>query len=576
MDPTGALTEDQALQAAIDRAITADDPRALLDAYSRFLERHPQAGWAMNNAGLAARRLGERPLAESFFRRAINAPGFGEVHMAHSNLSMLLLDDDRMESIDHGREAVRLQPGFAQGWWNLGNALMRAGQEREAVLAFENAGRFGATVPLAQLYQARRKTCLWEGLGALEATLTAFLKERADTSPPFSVFAYLPSGDHEQLDYARRWAEISYGASAPKWSRPRKPGQKIRLGYMSADFGNHPTTHLLVSTIETHRRDLFDVVGISIGPVRPHAAGDRMRAAFDSFHDFFALSDKEAAEAIRALDLDILMDLNGYTFGCRPMILAARPAPVQINYLAWPGTMGAAFIDYIIADRVVAPDASAFSERILYLDCYQPTDPRRKLLEAPSRAALGLPEGAVVLASMNAAWKLNPPLLDVWAEILRQRPKAVLWQLAGAQTDEGLRHEARKRGVEHQLILAPHVGPEAHMARIGQADLALDTAPCGGHTTTSDMLWAGVPVLSRKGTSFAGRVAASLLTSVGLPELVVEGEAAYIEAALALIDDPKRLGKLKTYLRGDGRKSKLFDNAHYTRQLEDALLTIPL
>jgi len=562
------------LQRVIDAATASGDQKRMLDAYDAYLRRFPNAAWAWNNAGLAAWHSGDQAGAEYRFLRAAAAPGFAERHMAHSNLSMLYLVDDWTVAVEQAREATRLAPDFGPAWWNLGNALLRGGLANEAAEALENAARFHAAPPVAQLVEAKRKSCRWEGLASLEASLVeTALAGRADT-PPFMAFTYAETNDSQQLAIARRWAELAYGPPAPRWSKPVPRNGRLRLGYLSAGFGDHATTRLLVKTIENHDRDRFDVIGFSTGPLRGDAAEQRMAGAFDAFHGLFGLSDEAAAEAIRRQGVDIVMDVDGYTFGSRTGILARRPAPIQINYLAWPGTMGAAFIDYIIADAIVAPDAAAFSEKLLYLECYQPTDENRIMSRAPSRADVGLPDDAVVLASMNAPWKLNPRLFDLWGEILRAAPRAVLWQLGGPECAEGLGAEAARRGFADRLTIAPLVDNASHLARLALADLAMDPFPCGGHTTTSDLLWTDVPVITVRGSSFCGRVSASLLTAVGLPDLVCDTADSYAAKVLELIGDADRRVALKAYLAGAGKSSRLFDNARHVAELEAVLLSV--
>jgi predicted O-linked N-acetylglucosamine transferase (SPINDLY family) len=348
-------------------------------------------------------------------------------------------------------------------------------------------------------------------------------------------------------------------------------GARIRLGYVSADFRDHATTHLLVNTIETHDRAAFEVIGFDIGPPGAGVARGRILQAFDEVHDLFRASDDLAATVIREQKIDILLDLNGFATGGRPGIFARRPAPVQVNYLGWPGTSGAPFMDWIIADRTVAPDAAEFSEDVAWLDgAYQPTDSRRVAAPTPSRANLGLPEGAIVIASMNSPWKLNPALLDVWADILARSPRAVLWQLADPASEEGLRAEADRRGFGERLIVAPHLGQAAHLGRLAAADLALDAFPCGGHTTTSDLIWAGAPVLTLVGTSFCGRVGASLARAADLGDLVCASVDEYRARAITLLNDPAALAALKARAKAARSDSPLFDNEAYTRRLEAA------
>ncbi len=571
---TGAAADEAAFLAEITAAMERGDLTAQFAIWTDVLRRQPDSGWALNHRAVVAQALGDRRRAEADWLAAITAPGYGELHFAHTNLAGLYLADQRADAEDHAREAVRLAPTFADGWHNLGNVLARLGRGAEALDAYERAVRFGSSHSVGQVYETRRGLCLWAGLEALErAVMESALTQPARTSP-LVFFGFLPTTAAQQRQYAEGWASAAFGPGDPAPAPRDRRGGKIRLGYLSADFHDHPTTHLLVGAIEAHDRKRFEVIGLSIGPDRDDASGGRIRRAFDAWHDFFSLNDAAAAEAIRALGIDILMDVNGYTQGCRPGILARRPAPVQVNYLAWPGTMGAAFIDYIIADPVTAPADADFTERVLRLPCYQPTDARRPLAATPARGDLGLPEGALVIASMHRAWKLNPRLFDVWGEILRRAPGAVLWQVTDDQAEPGLRAEARARGFEDRLVFAPKVPQPEHIARLAHADFALDAFPYGGHTTTSDLLFAGVPVITQTGRSFCGRVAASLLTAANLVELIAEDEADYIRKAIALISEPARLARLKQGLIAGRVRLPLFDTAGYTRALEDALFSV--
>jgi protein O-GlcNAc transferase len=565
-------TTDELLQSVL-KAERDGDNRALLLAYDRYLTAEPKTGWAWAGAGVAAHRIGEWRVAENCYRRAL-AEGFGEPHVVHSNLSSLLLTEGRLDAaIDHGREAARLQPDFANGWLNVGLALRRGGRTGEALEVYEQAALAGARIPPALFLQAKRQLCLWDGLEKLNETVKRDMEAMPEHGPILCFFGYLATTDSEQRRYAEAFTRAEYGAGAPRWTKPRPPGRKLRLGYLSNDFYNHATTHLLVETIERHDRNRFDVIGFDFSPPNDQPAGLRIRRAFDTCHSLLNLSDAAAAEMIRQCGIDILIDLKGYTAECRTEILSLRPAPVQVNYLGWPGTMGAPFIDYMVADHIVAPDAAGFSERVLYLDCYQPTDTKREVGALPTRASQGLPENALVLGSMNTAWKLTPAILDIWADFLRATPDAVLWQLASTQCEAGLRQEARRRGIEHQLIFAPAMRQAEHIGRLGHIDLAVDTYPYGGHTTTSDLLWSGAPVLTIRGTSFCARVAASLVTAAGLPELVAADADDYRSKGHALIGDRERLKTLKSSLLQGRNTSLLFDNARYTAQLEQALLS---
>ena len=284
---------------------------------------------------------------------------------------------------------------------------------------------------------------------------------------------------------------------------------------------------------------------------------------------------EEIARRIAALEIDILLDLNGYLKGNRAAIVARRPAPIQINYLGWPATMGAPFIDYIIADKFVAPEPASFSEKILYLDCYMPTDDRKPEPKARSRSEFNLPEDAIVLASMNNSWKLTPAMMTLWCEVLRETPEAVLWQaVRTASAERNLEAFARQHGVGDRFITAPSVSYAEHIDRASLADIALDSFPYGGHTTTCDMLWAGVPVVTCRGRTFASSVATSLLHAVGLPELSTSSLAEYKTLVLELCRDKPRVQGLKTHLGATRHGSKLFDNKRYTKALEARLIEL--
>jgi len=582
-----AALDQEALRRRIDAATRSGESAVLLDACTHYLIAYPDTGWVWNRWAIAAVALGDAAGAETGFLHAIASPERSEAHFAHASLSGLYLAQQRPEAIHHAREAVRLKPGFATGWHNLGNALLKMGDPREALVAFAQATFNGSPDSVAQLYETKRRLCDWDKLEDLEALALRRAMERPEKTPALVFFGFLPTTAAQQRAWAERWSVLRHGPAAPR-PHPRfrqtgvsgGPGEKVRLGYLSADFANHPVSQLLVGVLEHHDRSRFEVVGLSLTPPARTHPDDRIRRAFDEFHDLYPASDEAAAALITDQKIDILLDLNGYTAGARTGILARRPAPVQINYLGWPGTMGATFMDYIIADRAVAPEPSAFTEAVLYLDGYLPTDSRRPSPPPPSREDLGLPADALVIASMNAAWKLNPALFDIWTEALRASPEAVLWQntTGGDKAAwENLRAEAARRGVGHQLLFAPALEDQAaHLARLGQADLAFDAAPYGGHATTVDLLWAGVPVLTLAGESFCARVAASILTRAGLGELVAGSLEDYRRKALELIGDRVRLRRLKHRLLASRSRLPLFDTARYTRALETALLgTLP-
>ncbi len=362
--------------------------------------------------------------------------------------------------------------------------------------------------------------------------------------------------------------------------RQTRPAGKIRLGYLSADFHDHPTMHLLRGVLAAHDRRHFELHGFSSGPDDGSALRQAARSLLDNFHDIRALNPLETARLIHAQGIDILVDLKGYTGAARTEVMALRPAPVQVSYLGHPGTMGAPFIDYLIADRVLIPPGRErwYSERIVTMPhSYQPNDDAQTIAPAaPSRAEAGLPESAFVFCSFNATYKIDPAIFSVWMEILAGVPNAVLWILAGAPAaGANLRREAGARGVAaERLVFAAALPKARHLARMTLADLFLDTHRVNAHTSASDALWAGVPLITWPGESFTARVGASLLTAVGLPELVCGDAAAYRELAIGLARDPARLAELRARLHRQRRTAPLFATAAYTRHLEAAFMTM--
>jgi predicted O-linked N-acetylglucosamine transferase (SPINDLY family) len=357
----------------------------------------------------------------------------------------------------------------------------------------------------------------------------------------------------------------------------RAAGERLRIGYFSNDFHNHATSMLIARVFELHDRSRFETRLYSYGPDDRSVLRRRIEAAGDAFIDVSGLSDRETAHRIRADGIDVLIDLKGFTFKARTNVLAMRPAPIQVAYLGYPATMGAGFIDYAIVDPIVLPPEKAdeFTERLAWMpDSYQPNDQLRPIAQVPSRADVGLPESAFVFCCFNNTYKILPEVFDVWCRLLAGTPNSVLWQLAKTEASKSnLRREVALRGIDpDRLIFAPPVAPEHNLARIGLADLFLDTLPYNAHTTASDALWVGVPLVTCRGNAFAGRVAASLLHAVGLPELVTDSLADYEALALEIAHHPTRHAALKAHLRTARETAPLFDSLRTTRSLEELYL----
>jgi predicted O-linked N-acetylglucosamine transferase (SPINDLY family) len=356
----------------------------------------------------------------------------------------------------------------------------------------------------------------------------------------------------------------------------RESGGRIRIGYLSGDFHQHATAHLMAGLFEHHNRQRFEIIAYSYDADDGSPMRARLNRGFDRFVDISQLSHREAALRIHADEVEILVDLKGYTHHARPQIASYRPAPVQVSYLGYPATMGADFIDYIIVDEAVVPKSQQpfFLERLVHLpDCYQVNDSKREIAAAaPSRADCGLPVNGFVFCSFNNSYKITPAFFDIWTRLLKAVPGSVLWLLeVNELVKRNLRLEATKRGVDpDRLVFAPIVPPADHLARHRNADLFLDTMPCNAHTTASDALWAGLPVLTCTGNTFAGRVAASLLDAVGLPELVAASIEGYEERALVLARDLRLLAALRARLQQNRDVSRLFDLPRFTSNIEKA------
>lgn len=498
----------------------------------------------------------------------------------HANLGFALMEMRRLpEAITAFNSAIAANPRHAEAYINLACIYGEARQLSEAIQFFRQALAIEPDniIALYGLSTQRRHVCDWRNLDAEEVALTRALEASGARLGPFMRLA-APVPPSEHLRAARVWAKgVRIEAKDILPPAPAaEPGRRMRIGYLSSDLYNHATAFLAVELFERHDRARFEVFAYSYGPDDGSPMRARVVAAFDHFVEVGALTNAEAAQRIRADGIDILVDLKGYTQGARTEILALRPAPVQVNYLGYPGTMGAPFIDYIIGDRVVTPlDAQPFyDERIVQLPgAYQPNDGRRAIApDVPSRAGCGLPDTGFVFCCFNNTYKITPSIFDIWMRLLEAVPDSVLWLFeANAAARDNLHYEAGGYGIDPaRIIFAPKRELADHLARHRHADLFLDTRPYNAHTTASDALWAGVPVVTCPGESFASRVAASLLTAVGLPELVTGSLDEYEALALALAQDPARLAALKAKLAAARATAPLFDAAAYATGIEAA------
>jgi len=552
------------------------------DAYAEAGRLMPGFAGAPCNQGAMLHQLGRLDEAEAALRRALGidaglVPGW-------LNLGGVSRERGRLDfAVAAFRNALVLRPDLAEAHANLGLTLKEAGRVTDSLPCFERALALGlpdAGGVLAQLVQQRRHLCRWDGLAERSARLVAAVQAGSTQQVHPWIFLGEGAGPVLELACAQRYtAWRTRNVTPPGFAQRSGPREKLRVGYLSADFHEHATAVLIAELIELHDRDRFEVVGYSYGPDDGGPMRRRLVRAFDRFVDLSSVPHAEAAERIHADGIDILVDLKGHTQNARIEIPAYRPAPVQVQWLGYPGTLGAGFIDYVIGDPVVTPfdRQTDYAERIVQLPgCYQPNDRTRPIGVTPSRAACGLPEEGVVFCCFNAAYKFTPALFDLWCRLLAGVPGSVLWLLESHPEVAGnLRREAARRGIAaERLVFSPKLPLPDYLARYRLADLFLDTAPVGAHTTASDALWAGLPVLTVLGESFASRVAPSLLRAVGLPELAVDSLAAYEAAALRLAREPAEVALLKARLAEGRDRAPLFDTVGFARALERAYETM--
>ena len=479
------------------------------------------------------------------------------------------------EALGSYQRAVALAPSNPQLHFVLSEVLGQMGRHDEAIGALERTVALNKAFPfaLSKLVDARRKWADWRDFEREQAGLDEAVESGVAVDP--FMFLHASSSPARQLTCAKTFvAEVAPDRGA---ARPRTPSpvSRLRIGYLSADFRNHATANLMAGVFEAHDRERFAVSAMSYGPDDRSAMRRRMEAAFERFEDVSHLADEDVVKLIRQLDIEVLVDLGGFTAGARPKILAHRAAPIQVNYLGFAGTMGASYIDYIMADRIVIPEAEQkhYAEKVIYLpDSYQATDARRSLANVPARSEVGLRDDAFVYCAFNRTSKITPVLFDVWMRLLAETAGSVLWLLDGDPiARENLKREAVARGIAaERIVFAPQVAADAHLARHQLADLYLDTLPYNAHTAASDALWAGLPVVTCLGTAFAGRVAASILNAVGLPELVTQSLNDYESLALRIAHDSELRSALKSKLVSQRTTSPLFDTARMTRHIEKA------
>jgi protein O-GlcNAc transferase len=553
---------------------------AALDSVEHALKIHPEFAEAWNNRGIILFDLKRMGDAIASYERALAIrPDYPE---AFNNRAVALGSLKRFaEALADSEHAIALRPGFADALVNRANALSELNRPHEALASYEKALEIDPRHPnaLSGLANAAMTVGDWVRTHALAGVLKEEVMAGVAVIQPFVLMGYWDD-NALQLRCAQNYVRQSGpGLTPPLWTGERYDHDKIRIAYLSADFHQHVTAALTAEMFERHDRDRFEVTAVSYGPDDASAMRTRLMAAFDRFHDARQQSDSQVAALLRQWEIDIAVDLGGHTSGARPWVLAHRPAPVQAKYMGYPGTSGSGFIDYLIADRIVVPadQEKFFSEKIAaFPDTLWVTDTRRAVASTPSRAEAGLPQNGFVFCCFNHNWKITPPLFDIWMRLLNKVEGSVLWLLESNNSIQGnLRRETALRGVDPaRLIFAGRTSSQKHQARQELADLFLDTLPYNAHTTASDALWAGLPLITTPGQSFPARVAASILSAAQMPELVAPNLAAYEALALDLAQAPEKLKAIREKLMASRSSAPLFDTARFTRNLEFAFTTM--
>jgi protein O-GlcNAc transferase len=554
-------------------------PTESLQQFDRALKLNATVAETWNNRGTVLNDIRRYSEAIGDFDKAISLnPNYAEAFVNKAKALVRLGLHDQAFDI-YGR-AIVLKPDLAEAWLGRGNLYLERDRHAEALIDYDRALSINPELQYAEGSRlfAKLSICDWGNLTADMLHLLAGINDQKPVSFPFPVIC-MPSSPADQLRCAKRY--VADEPEHPKlWRGERYSHERIRIAYISADFHNHATAQLMAGLFEQHDKTRFDLTALSFGPDQDSNLRHRIKRSFERFIDVRPLADEDVAKTIRSQEIDIAIDLKGFTQNARTNIFARRPAPVQVNYLGYPGTMGSDHYDYIIADQtVIPPDQCEFySEKVVWLpDSYQVNDARRRISErTPSRRDCTLPEQGFVFCCFNNTFKITPEVFDVWMRLLKANQNSILWLIEGhPAATANLRREAENRGVApDRLIFAPRLDSADHLARHRLADLFLDTLPCNAHTTASDALWAGLPVLTCLGPTFAGRVAGSLLQAIGLAELATTTLSEYEALALKLAREPAFLASIKEKLTRHRSTHPLFNTARFARHIESAYTTM--
>jgi protein O-GlcNAc transferase len=578
-DKATALKPDYA-DAFNNRGIVLKELKRLDDAlasYDKATALKPDYADALNNRGNALIELKRLDDALASYDKAIALkPDYADAFL---NRGAVLKELNRLEdALASYDKAIALKPDFAEAFLNRGKVLAALNRLDDALASYDKAIAIKPDYDFlygTKIY-TQMQQCDWSNLKNQLNELKDLVERRKNVTPPFAVLGLLDNPELH-LKASRIFVnQIITSSSAVINKRIKSDNCKIRIGYFSSDFHNHATSFLMAELFEEHDKEIFEIYGFHFGPEQKDEMRSRISAAFTNFIDVSNKSDREIARISRDIGIDIAVDLKGFTKYHRMGIFAEHAAPIQINYLGYPGTSAAPYFDYLVADKTLIPLESQkyYSEKIIYMPhSYQVNDSKRKIsAKFFTRQDLGLPESGFVFCCFNNNYKITPETFDVWMRVLKEVSGSVLWLLEDNPTAaNNLRKEAAVRGIDPaRLVFAPRMKLDEHLARHRCADLFIDNLPCNAHTTASDALWAGLPVLTQMGQSFAARVAASLLNAMDLPELITKTQEEYESKAIELANDPLQLTQIKKKLEENRETAPLFNGRLFARHIEAA------
>ena len=480
------------------------------------------------------------------------------------------------EALSHYDRAIELKSDYAEAWMNKGVALYELKQYSNAIKCYEKTLEINPNSDylVGDLFHTKMMICDWLNFDFQINQLVNKLNKYEKIARPFSLFGLIDSPSLQQISseiYANDLLKIN---KSVVFKKNLSTSKKIKIGYFSSDFYNHATSYLMVELFEKHNREKFEIIGFSFGPNINDQMNKRVSSAMDKFHMVNNLSDMEIAKLSRDNGIDIAIDLKGFTKNARPNIFSNKCAPIQINYLGFPGTLGSNIYDYIISDSFIIPphNLKFYSEKIIFLPhCYQVNDSKKFIPSIKlSKVDFGLPDNKFIFCSFNNNFKITPEIFNAWMHILKAVNNSVLWLFEENHTAaKNLKQEATRRGIDmNRLIFAQRLPLDDHLSRYQLADLCIDTFPCNGHTTTSDALWTGIPVVTLAGESFSSRVAASLLNTIGVPELITYSIDEYMKLAIELASNPEKFFAIKNRIAINRLTSPLFDINLFTKNIE--------